>query len=170
MRVATYATRNFATLGLLELQPPFTGPSIQCILHLLLSFRHRAGVRPYTSRLRFAESCVFNKQLPPPICWKKRPGLLFSLFPKVREKFAEFLHYGSLKRLRLLDVFTSVGLQYGCVRILSRKKGFSRKTLFSSSFFSHQFLHSQRILGAVSLCVDMRSAETFELSAIMVFS
>ena len=28
MRVATYATRNFATLGLLELQPPFTGLSI----------------------------------------------------------------------------------------------------------------------------------------------
>ena len=31
MRVATYATRNFATLGLLELQPPFTGPSIRCM-------------------------------------------------------------------------------------------------------------------------------------------
>ena len=31
MRVATYATRNFATLGLLELQPPFTGLSIQCL-------------------------------------------------------------------------------------------------------------------------------------------
>src|SRR5262245_14684383 len=34
--------------------------------HLLLTFRHRAGVRPYTSSLDFAESCVFNKQSPPP--------------------------------------------------------------------------------------------------------
>src|SRR6185437_7867330 len=34
--------------------------------HLLLTFRHRAGVRPYTSSLDFAESCVFSKQSPPP--------------------------------------------------------------------------------------------------------
>ena len=36
-----------------------------------------------------------------------------SLLPKVREEFAEFLHYGSLKRLRRIDVFTCVGLEYG---------------------------------------------------------
>src|SRR3546814_5065580 len=33
---------------------------------LLLTFRHRAGVRPYTSPYGFAEPCVFNKQSPPP--------------------------------------------------------------------------------------------------------
>ena len=33
---------------------------------LLLTFRHRAGVRPYTSSYDFAEPCVFVKQLPPP--------------------------------------------------------------------------------------------------------
>src|SRR5215469_13042995 len=33
---------------------------------LLLTFRHRAGVRPYTSSCDFAEPCVFVKQLPPP--------------------------------------------------------------------------------------------------------
>src|SRR5207253_6648389 len=33
---------------------------------LLLTFRHRAGVRPYTSSCEFAESCVFAKQSPPP--------------------------------------------------------------------------------------------------------
>ena len=33
---------------------------------LLLTFRHRAGVRPYTSSLDFAEPCVFAKQSPPP--------------------------------------------------------------------------------------------------------
>src|SRR3984893_10918444 len=33
---------------------------------LALTFRHRAGVRPYTSSSEFAESCVFVKQSPPP--------------------------------------------------------------------------------------------------------
>ncbi|KAK3211398.1 hypothetical protein Dsin_016104 [Dipteronia sinensis] len=31
VQVATYATRNFATLGQLELLPPFTGASIQSL-------------------------------------------------------------------------------------------------------------------------------------------
>ena len=34
--------------------------------HLLLTFQHRAGVRPYTSSYDFAESCVFSKQSLPP--------------------------------------------------------------------------------------------------------
>ena len=33
---------------------------------LLLTFRHRAGVTPYTSSYDLAESCVFDKQLPGP--------------------------------------------------------------------------------------------------------
>ena len=33
---------------------------------LLLTFQHRAGVRPYTSSCDFAESCVFGKQSLPP--------------------------------------------------------------------------------------------------------
>ena len=32
----------------------------------LLTFRHRAGVTPYTSSYDLAESCVFDKQLPGP--------------------------------------------------------------------------------------------------------
>ena len=36
-------------------------------LALLLTFRHRAGVRLYTSSLNFAQPCVFVKQLPGPI-------------------------------------------------------------------------------------------------------
>ena len=36
------------------------------LAHLLLTFRHRAGVRPYTSSYDFAESCVFAKQSPLP--------------------------------------------------------------------------------------------------------
>ena len=34
---------------------------------LLLTFRHRAGVTPYTSSFDLAESCVFDKQSPGPI-------------------------------------------------------------------------------------------------------
>ena len=34
---------------------------------LLLTFRHRAGVRPYTSSYDFAETCVFGKQSVGPI-------------------------------------------------------------------------------------------------------
>src|SRR6476619_6012749 len=53
---------------------------------LLLTFRHRAGVRPYTSSLDFAEPCVFVKQspppslCPPPLVAQKRGPLL----PKLR--------------------------------------------------------------------------------------
>lgn len=70
VQVATYATRNFATLGQLELLPPFTGASIQSGTELLLpTFQHRAGVRLYTSCYHLAESCVFKKQsLPPEMC------------------------------------------------------------------------------------------------------
>ena len=32
-----------------------------------LTFRHRAGVTPYTSTFVLAECCVFNKQSQPPI-------------------------------------------------------------------------------------------------------
>ena len=57
---------------------------------LSLTFRHRAGVRPYTSSCDLAESCVFSKQsLPPGLC---HPPLVaqeeVSLIPKLREHFA----------------------------------------------------------------------------------
>ena len=42
----------------------------------LLTFRHRAGVTPYTSSYDLAESCVFDKQLPGPIlcgCFRTTP-------------------------------------------------------------------------------------------------
>ncbi|KAJ1682026.1 hypothetical protein LUZ63_022753 [Rhynchospora breviuscula] len=70
VQVATYATRNFATLGQLELLPPFTGGFHSKLRTLLLpTFQHRAGVRLYTSCYHLAESCVFNKQsLPPGMC------------------------------------------------------------------------------------------------------
>src|SRR5262245_51360268 len=82
---------------------------------LLLTFRHRAGVRPYTSSSEFAESCVFVKQSPPPgLC---HSALLAQsrvlLIPKLRRQIAEFLQHSSLKRLGMLYQSTCVGLGYG---------------------------------------------------------
>ena len=82
---------------------------------LLLTFRHRAGVRPYTSPCGLAEPCVFVKQsLPPGLCppseLAPRWGLLL---PKVRRQFAEFLQHTSLKRLGILYLTTCVGFGYG---------------------------------------------------------
>eukprot|EP01026_Neomeris_dumetosa_P019802 TRINITY_DN17_c0_g1_i3.p2 TRINITY_DN17_c0_g1~~TRINITY_DN17_c0_g1_i3.p2 ORF type:complete len:287 (-),score=6.21 TRINITY_DN17_c0_g1_i3:23-883(-) len=84
---------------------------------LLLTFRHRAGVRPYTSPCGFAEPYVFSKQsLPPGLC---HPPLVAQrevpLLPKLRGHFAEFLHHRSLKRLGMLYLPTCVGFGYGPV-------------------------------------------------------
>ena len=82
---------------------------------LLLTFQHRAGVRPYTSSCDFAEPCVFDKQsLPPGLCHshlvaQKR----VTLIPKLRVQFAEFLQHSSLKRLGILYLSTCVGFGYG---------------------------------------------------------
>ena len=85
-----------------------------------LTFRHRAGVTPYTSTFVFAECCVFIKQSQPP--FHCNPVLLHPqglhilgahLIPKLRCKFAEFLLPSSLKRLRILILPTCVGLRYG---------------------------------------------------------
>ncbi|CAN0140494.1 unnamed protein product, partial [Phaeothamnion confervicola] len=78
---------------------------------LLLTFRHRAGVRPYTSPCGFAEPCVFDKQsLPPGLCHSTKVALSrVTLIPKLRVQFAEFLQHGSLKRLGILYLPTCVG-------------------------------------------------------------
>ena len=88
------------------------------LAHLLLTFRHRAGVRPYTSPCGFAESCVFDKQsLPPGLCHSTvLAHSRVTLIPKLRVQFAEFLQHGSLKRLGMLYQSTCVGFGYGlCV-------------------------------------------------------
>ena len=82
---------------------------------LLLTFRHRAGVRPYTSSCDFAEPCVFSKQSPPPGLCPQTPvawnlGLLLA---NLRRYFAEFLQHRSLKRLGILYQSTCVGFGYG---------------------------------------------------------
>ena len=89
--------------------------------HLLLTFRHRAGVSPYTSSFDLAETCVFDKQSPGPIHCGSISGA--PLIPKLRGQFAEFLNYPSPVGLRILFLSTCVGLRYGhlkCTHSFSR--------------------------------------------------
>jgi len=70
MQVGTYPTRNFANLGPLWLQPPFTGDYIFILIKLKqinFTILYRAGLRLNTSFYNFAESCVFIKQSLPSI-------------------------------------------------------------------------------------------------------
>ena len=84
------------------------------LAHFLLTFQHRAGVSPYTSSFDLAETCVFAKQSPGPIhCGSISRA---SLFPKLRDQFAEFLNYPSPVGLRILFPSTCVGLRYGRLR------------------------------------------------------
>ena len=86
-----------------------------------MTFRHRAGVSPYTSSYDFAETCVFGKQsLGPFHCGplelesaKDFHSTGASLLPKLRDHFAEFLNEGSPDRLGILYPPTCVGLRYG---------------------------------------------------------
>ena len=90
---------------------------------LLLTFRHRAGVRPYTSSCDFAESCVFGKQSSPPgLCHLRSVARTEVPFlPKLQGHFAEFLQHHFLNRLGILYQSTSVGLGYGLIsRAISR--------------------------------------------------
>src|ERR1035437_1919196 len=87
---------------------------------LHLTFRHRAGVSPYTSAYALAETCVFSKQSDGPflcgphqLAARGRSPSRAPLLPKLRGNFAEFLSHVSLDRLRILFSPTCVGLRYG---------------------------------------------------------
>jgi len=69
--------------------------------HWVFTYRHRAGVSPYTTSYELAETCVFNKQsLPPILCQKVKLSHHFLLLiPKLQSHFAEFLQRGYLKAL-----------------------------------------------------------------------
>src|SRR5579872_5428069 len=73
-----------------------------------LTFRHWAGVSPYTSACALAETCVFGKQsLEPFHCGpltplspeRAREATRAPLLPKVRGQFTEFLDRGALVHL-----------------------------------------------------------------------
>ena len=99
-----------------------------------MTFRHRAGVSPYTSSFDFAETCVFGKQsLGPFHCgpFELHPQGYHStgapLLPKLRGHFAEFLFEGSPDRLGILYLPTCVGFGTGTSNLprrFSRRHGF----------------------------------------------
>jgi hypothetical protein len=97
-----------------------------------LTFRHRAGVSPYTSSFDFAETCVFVKQsLGPFHCGpleldpvKGSHSTGAPLLPKLRGHFAEFLNEGSSDRLSILYLPTCVGFGTGTLHL---PRGFSRR-------------------------------------------
>jgi hypothetical protein len=87
---------------------------------LLLTFRHWAGVSPYTSAFAFAETCVFGKQsLEPIFC----DLLVRARYTRLLLRFPFFQRYGvnlpsSLTEVRSLTLGefplpTCVGLRYG---------------------------------------------------------
>ena len=78
-----------------------------------MTFRHRAGVSPYTSHCWFARTCVFGKQSPGPFLCGHGASPMAMLLPKLRIHFAEFLNASSSVRLCLLGLPTCVGLWYG---------------------------------------------------------
>ncbi|KAK3582496.1 hypothetical protein CHS0354_024043 [Potamilus streckersoni] len=113
---------------------------------LLLTFRHRAGVRPYTSPCGFAEPCVFGKQsLGPFHCGL--PCGEAHLIPKLRYQFAEFLLPSSLKRLRILISPTCVGLRYEqttlSLRSFSWQHAYGKLWLFRAPY--SRFGYKERI-------------------------
>ena len=100
-----------------------------------MTFRHRAGVSPYTSSFDFAETCVFGKQsLGPFHCGPLELGgvnpphpTVAPLLPKLRGHFAEFLFEGSSDRLGILYLPTCVGFGTGTSNLprrFSRRHGF----------------------------------------------
>ena len=86
----------------------------------------------YINLTVFARTCVFDKQsLPSLLCDPRQlPHVCVSpawapLLPKLRGRFAEFLHHGSPVRLGMLCPTTCVGLGYG--RTGPSRRGFSRR-------------------------------------------
>lgn len=81
MRVGTYPTRYFATLGPSELRPPFVVDSLWGTIPRQLLWQRWADVGLYTSCYHFARSCVFTKQsLLSLFCDHKRINLLWCSF------------------------------------------------------------------------------------------
>ena len=100
-----------------------------------MTFRHRAGVSPYTSPYGFAETCVFDKQSPGPFHCDHIS--VAPLLPKLRGQFAEFLNNPSPDGLRILSSSTCVGLRYG--RLVNTYT-FSRPDTSSASLLKIQSL------------------------------
>ena len=99
------------------------------LAHLLLTFQHRAGVKPSSTGQVSAPILHLSIWQRPVFLINSRLGLFSAasfeapLFPKLRGQFAEFLNYLSPVGLRILFLSTCVGLRYGRLR---HSQNFSR--------------------------------------------
>ena len=122
MRVGTYPTRNFATLGPLDLRPPLTGASLQSYVHPSGSpsgtGQESARIRPLAGSRK--PVFLLNSRSGPDratpsgteaLGFGSLPGSPF--YRRVRGHFAEFLNEGSPVHLGVVLQPTRVGLRYG---------------------------------------------------------
>ena len=126
-----------------------------------MTFRHRAGVSPYTSPFGFAETCVFVKQSPGPF----HCDLLSEapLLPKLRGHIAEFLNNPSPAGLRILSSSTCVGLRYGRLDIphtFSRHR-FHLLPYFNFSPFRPGLPTPGSSYVVVSVCLNLQRLRNF---------
>ena len=114
MHVGTYPTRNFATLGPSELQPPFTGVFDSRVnVHFSPSSTGQVSVpiHPLSSLQR----PVFLVNSRPSLFSDTSKKVIYNFFwvlffPKLQSQFAEFLLHISFARFSLLNISTCVGL------------------------------------------------------------
>ena len=144
MRVGTYPTRNFATLGLLGLQfKPFSSP-----LNLPAPGRrqHLYFIFLFCKHLCFCLTVAWASLLP----LSTAPDVHLSpstdiLFPKLRMYFAEFLNEGFLAHLWIFSLPTCVGFSTGTLNLVRS---------FSWQSFHIIQLHLRSVyLSALGLCL-----------------
>ena len=149
MRVGTYPTRNFATLGPSELQPPLTGGQREC-LHILFQPYSTGQVSDPLHHLTILQSPVF--------LLNSRSSLLFDtitilkilmvlFIPKLQSQFAEFLHHNYLTRLCIFYKFTCVGLS----------------TIFFNCFFQEIFKYFVTIKSPIKFTFQFFFRDRFTL-------
>jgi len=129
MQVGTYPTRNFATLGPLWLQPPFTGVYISNFFNLKISPYSTGQVSDPLLHFTILQSPVFliNSRYPL-FCFVFIWFLIIwhSFSRSYRVILPSSFNIIFSIHLHILYLFTGVGFQYG---------------FFVSGFFSNKFLY-----------------------------
>ena len=118
MHVKNYLTRNFATLWLSWLQPPFIERWLKCVNTSSWVF-NTGQISDLIRHLSILQSLVFLLNSSRSLftvtlisLWNKAPFI-----PKLQGYFAEFLNINSLKRLSKMYQSTRVGLEYGLLSV-----------------------------------------------------
>src|SRR5262249_13575761 len=105
-----------------------------------LTFRHRAGVTPYTSSYEYAECCVFIKQSQPPILCNLPALHLCRLHPK-RHTFSR--SYGVILPSSFTRVLSSALVSSTCPPVsVCGTVGFNNLRDFSWKLGLRRFVHS----------------------------